>query len=76
MQALGLVSSQQPQHRYKKAEQSDIGIPNRLDRQFDVNALNKVWAGVLHVSGRVDAGHILRWYWICLRVARWDGLYR
>ncbi len=45
MQALGLVSSQQPKHRYKKAEQPHINIPNRLDRQFDVDAPNKVWAG-------------------------------
>lgn len=45
MQALGLVSSQQPKHRYKIAEQTHINIPNRLDRQFDVAAPNKVWAG-------------------------------
>ena len=45
MQVLGLVSSQQPKHRYKKAEQPHINIPNRLDRQFDVDAPNKVWAG-------------------------------
>ena len=45
MQYLGLVSSQQPRHRYKKADQPHIGIPNVLDRQFDVDAPNKVWAG-------------------------------
>jgi putative transposase len=45
MQVLGLVSSQQPKHSYKKAEQPHINIPNRLDRQFDVDAPNKVWAG-------------------------------
>jgi putative transposase len=45
MQVLGLVSSQQPKHRYKKAEQPHIGIPNRLDRQFDVEAPNAVWSG-------------------------------
>jgi len=45
MKQLGLVSSQQPNHRYKKAEQPHIGIPNRLDRQFDVAAPNQVWAG-------------------------------
>ena len=42
---LGLVSSQQPKHRYKRAEQPHTGIPNRLDRQFAVDAPNKVWAG-------------------------------
>lgn len=45
MPELGLVSSQQPKHRYKKAEQSHLSIPNRLDRKFDVEAPNKVWAG-------------------------------
>ena len=45
MQALGLVSSQLPRHRYKKADQPHIAIPNRLDRQFDVKAPNTVWTG-------------------------------
>ncbi|PVV27131.1 MAG: hypothetical protein B6D79_04035 [gamma proteobacterium symbiont of Ctena orbiculata] len=45
MQALGLVSSQQPKHRYRKAEQPHINIPKRLDRQFDVDIPNKAWAG-------------------------------
>lgn len=45
MQNLGLVSSQQPRHRYKKADQPHVGIPNLLDRQFDVDAPNKVWTG-------------------------------
>ena len=45
MKLLGLVSSQQPTHRYKKADQPHVDIPNRLDRQFDVEAPNQVWAG-------------------------------
>jgi putative transposase len=45
MQALGLVSSQQPKHRYKKADQVHVDIPNRLDRQFDVDSPNSVWTG-------------------------------
>jgi putative transposase len=45
MQALGLVSSQLPRHRYKKADQPHIAIPNQLDRQFDVKAPNTVWTG-------------------------------
>jgi len=45
MAVLGLVSSQQPKHRYKKAEQLHLNIPNLLARQFDVEAPNKVWAG-------------------------------
>ena len=45
MKLLGLVSSQQPVHRYKKAEQPHVAIPNRLDREFDVAAPDRVWAG-------------------------------
>lgn len=45
MEVLGLVSSQQPKHRYKKVEQPHSNVPNRLDRQFDVDAPNRVWAG-------------------------------
>jgi putative transposase len=45
MKLLGLVSSQQPVHRYKKADQPHVNIPNRLDRAFDVAAPNQVWAG-------------------------------
>jgi putative transposase len=45
MAAMGLVSSQQPKHRYRKAEQPHIGVPNLLERKFDVDAPDKVWAG-------------------------------
>lgn len=45
MHVLGLVSSQQPAHRYKTAEQPHATIPNRLDRQFDVAKPNTVWTG-------------------------------
>ena len=45
MKVLGLVSNQQPKHRYKKASQEHISIPNRLARQFDASAPNQVWAG-------------------------------
>ena len=45
MAAMGLVSSQQPKHRYRKADQPHIDVPNRLARQFDVAAPNQVWVG-------------------------------
>lgn len=45
MKALGLVSCQQPTHRYKTAEQPHMVIANRLDRQFDVAEPNTVWTG-------------------------------
>ncbi len=45
MKLLGLVSNQQPKHRYKKAAQARLDIPNRLDRQFDVAVPHQVWVG-------------------------------
>lgn len=45
MKVLGLVSSQLPAHKYKRADQPHVCISNRLDRQFDVPAPNQVWAG-------------------------------
>lgn len=45
MKVLGLVSSQPPAHKYKRADQPHVRISNRLDRQFDVQAPNKAWAG-------------------------------
>jgi putative transposase len=45
MQVLGLVSSQLPKHSYKKAVQPHINVPNRLNRQFDIDVANKVGAG-------------------------------
>lgn len=45
MRTLGLVSCQQPKHRYKKASQEHIEISNHLGRQFAVTAQNEVWVG-------------------------------
>ncbi|MGR5469677.1 IS3 family transposase, partial [Vibrio astriarenae] len=45
MKKLGLVSRQLPKHRYRKAAQEHIEIPNHLDRQFAVTAPNQVWVG-------------------------------
>ena len=45
MRTLGLVSCQQPKHRYRKASQEHIEIPNHLGRQFAVTAPNEVWVG-------------------------------
>ena len=45
MKLLGLVSSQPPAHKYKKAGQPHVRIPNQLNWQFDVQAPNQVWAG-------------------------------
>ena len=45
MKKLGLVSCQRPAHKYKKASQEHIAVPNTLGRQFDVPEPNKVWCG-------------------------------
>ncbi len=45
MKELGLVSCQMPKHKYRKATQEHIEIPNYLGRQFAVTAPNKVWVG-------------------------------
>ncbi|WP_338266080.1 IS3 family transposase [Marinomonas polaris] len=45
MKSLGLVSCQSPKHRYRKAKQEHLEIPNLLGRQFSVTEPNKVWVG-------------------------------
>ncbi|WP_217521377.1 IS3 family transposase [Vibrio metschnikovii] len=45
MKSLGLVSCQSPKHKYRKAEQEHIEIPNLLGRQFAVTQPNQVWVG-------------------------------
>lgn len=45
MKLLGLVSCQTPNHRYRKASQEHVEIPNHLSRQFAVTSPNQVWVG-------------------------------
>ena len=45
MKLLGLVSCQTPKHRYRKASQEHVEIPNHLSWQFTVTAPNQVWVG-------------------------------
>ena len=45
MKRLGLVSTQLPRHRYKKASQPHISIPNTLERNFSPTSPNQVWCG-------------------------------
>lgn len=45
MKLLGLVSCQAPKHRYRKASQEHVAIPNHLSRQFAVTDPNQVWVG-------------------------------
>ena len=52
MKQAALVSRQQPTHRYAKAERTHLSIPNVLNRQFQSNQPNQVWAGDVTYSRR------------------------
>ncbi len=52
MKELGLVSCQQPTHRYKRGGHEHVAIPNHLERQFAVTEPNQVWCG--DVAGRTS----------------------
>lgn len=43
MKQLDLHSCQLPAHRYRKAAQEHVEVPNYLERQFAVTAPNQVW---------------------------------
>jgi putative transposase len=45
MKRLGLVSTQLPAHKYKKARQPHTTIPNTLNREFNPDAPDQVWCG-------------------------------
>ncbi|MCK0699252.1 IS3 family transposase [Escherichia coli] len=45
MKELGLVSCQQPAHRYKRGGREHVTIPNHLGRQFAVTEPNQLWCG-------------------------------
>ncbi len=52
MKQEGLVSRQRPTHRYAKADQAHVLIPNVLGRQFQPSKPNQVWCGdVTYVWG-------------------------
>ena len=45
MKESGLTSKQPGPHAYKLANEERPDIPNHLDREFDVDAPDKVWCG-------------------------------
>jgi len=47
MEEQGLICKQPGGHAYKQATVERIDIPNRLNRQFVVDAPNQVWCGVI-----------------------------
>ena len=53
MKELGVVSCQQPTHRYKRGGHEHVAIPNYLERQFAVPGQIRCSAVMLPISGRV-----------------------
>ncbi|SFO06925.1 putative transposase [Xenorhabdus japonica] len=45
MAELGLVSRQQPKHKYARRKKEHVDIPNQLNQQFAVTEPNQVWCG-------------------------------
>lgn len=45
MRESGLICKQPGPHKYKRVSVEHVEIPNRLNRQFEVAAPNKVWCG-------------------------------
>ena len=56
MKELGLVSCQQPTHRYKRGGHEHVAIRNHLERQFAVTEPNQVWCGDATYIWTVSAG--------------------
>jgi len=52
MGELGLVSRQQPAHKYPRGSREHVDIPNHLGRQFAVTESNQVWCGDVPISGQ------------------------
>jgi len=53
MAELGLICKQPGSHAYKRATIERVDIPNRLNRQFVVEAPNRVWCGdILRLGAR------------------------
>lgn len=53
MKELGLVSCQQPTHRYRHGGHEHVAIPNYLERQFAVTEPNQVvWCGDVTLLAR------------------------
>ncbi len=74
MSEAALVSKQPGSHAYKLEGAERADIPNHLDRQFDVDAPNKIWCGDITYVW-VDS----RWHYLavvidlhCRRVVGWS----
>lgn len=50
MKELGLVSCQEPTHRYKRGGHEHVALPNHFERQFAVTWPNQVWRRDVHLD--------------------------
>ena len=58
MKELGLVSCQQPTHRYKRGGHEHVAIPNHLERQFNPDAPDERWVtDITYSVPGVQGGH-------------------
>jgi putative transposase len=67
MEELGLICKQPDRHAYKQAKVERIDIPNRLNRQFAVDAPNQVWCVTSRMSAPKTVGITWRRRLICSR---------
>jgi putative transposase len=73
MKELGLVSCQQPTHRYKRGGHEHVAIPNHLERQFAVTEPNQVWCGDVTYIWTVSAGRTSPLFSTCSQENQWAG---
>lgn len=71
MKEQNLVRCQRPSHKYKKAKQEHIAIPNTLERQFAVIKPIKFSVVISTLFGRESVGVILPLLWFfCAETSR------
>ena len=73
MKELGLVSCQQPTHRYKRGGHEHVAIPNHLERQFTVTEPNQVWCGDVTYIWTGNAGRTSPLFSTCSQESQWAG---
>lgn len=73
MKELGLVSCQQPTHRYRRGGHEHVAIPNHLERQFAVTEPNQVWCGDVTYIWTGKRWAYLALFSICSQGNLWAG---
>lgn len=73
MKELGLVSCQQPTHRYKRGGHEHVAIPDHLERQFAVTEPNQVWCGDVTCIWTGKRWAYLALFSTCSQENQWAG---